>query len=60
MPFQKENPYSYKSEGEEPLDKHPVCFNVRVGVREELKKIKGWQNRMRTFADEMIQENLGK
>lgn len=58
MPFQKNNPYSYRPDGDAPLDKHPVCFNVRVGVREQLKGVNGWQDRMRAFVDELIQENL--
>jgi hypothetical protein len=58
VPFQKDNQYGYKPAGKEPLDQHPVCFNVRKGVREELKSVTGWQDKLRAFVDELIQENL--
>jgi hypothetical protein len=56
MPFQKKNKLGAISLNEEPFDKSPVCFNVRKGVREKLKTVPGWQERLRHLVDELISE----
>jgi hypothetical protein len=32
----------------------PICFNVRVGVREKLKAVPDWKERLREFVDSLI------
>lgn len=56
MRYEKGNKYGFTSE--DPFAKDPVCFKVKEGVREKLKGIKGWQDRMRAFVDELIQESM--
>jgi hypothetical protein len=54
MPFQKNNKVGFTSEN--PLDKTPVCFKVRQGVREKLMAVPDWQGRLRNMVDSLIQE----
>ncbi|MGH8002788.1 MAG: hypothetical protein ACREPR_25985 [Brasilonema sp.] len=44
--------------GKEPMDKRPVCFVVRQGIREKLKAIPEWQERLRQYVDQLISETL--
>ena len=37
-------------------DKSPVQFKVLPGVREKLKTIPDWQERLREFVNELIKE----
>ncbi|WP_414585500.1 hypothetical protein [Scytonema sp. PCC 10023] len=55
MPFQKKHKLGALPFNEEPFDKSPVCFKVREGVREKLKTVPGWQERLREFVDELIE-----
>lgn len=41
-------------------DKVPVQFKVLPGVREKLKAVPDWQERLRDFVDRLIVENLPK
>jgi transposase-like protein len=43
--------------GDEPLDRTPICFNVRKGVREQLKTVPDWRERLREFVDRIIEES---
>ncbi|WP_339381590.1 hypothetical protein [Brasilonema bromeliae] len=56
MPFQKKNKLGATSLNEEPFDKSPVCFNVRIGVKEKLKAVPDWKERLRKLVDELIEE----
>lgn len=58
MPFQKNNKLGFQSMGKEPMDKRPVCFVVRQGIREKLKAIPEWQERLRQYVDQLISETL--
>ena len=58
MPFQKNNKLGAKSLNEEPFDKSPVCFVVKKGVKEKLRAVPNWQERLRKLVDELI-ENTG-
>jgi hypothetical protein len=57
MPFQKNNKLGFTSDA--PLDKDPVCFKVKPGVKEKLKAVPNWQERLRDYVDQLIKENLG-
>jgi len=54
MRFQKQNQFGFVSD--DPLDKHPVCFKVKAGVREKLKAVPDWQKRLREYVDKLIEE----
>jgi hypothetical protein len=38
------------------FDKVPVQFKVLPGVREKLQTVPNWQEQMRKFVDELIQD----
>ncbi|BAY48814.1 hypothetical protein SAMD00079811_64400 [Scytonema sp. HK-05] len=42
---------------EEPFDKSPLCVRVREGVKDKLKTIPNWQERLRNLIDEFIEDN---
>jgi len=54
MPFQKDHKLGFVSN--DPLDKNPICFKVKPGVRDKLKAIPDWQERLRVMVDELIEE----
>lgn len=54
MPFQKKNKLGFTSN--QPFDKDPVCFKVLPGVKEKLKNIPNWQERLRQAVDKLIEE----
>jgi hypothetical protein len=54
MPFQKNHKLGAKPIGDEPMDRTPICFNVRTGVREKLKTIPDWKERLREYVDRLI------
>ncbi len=58
MPFQKKNKLGFTSE--QPFAKDPVCFKVLPGIKDRLKTISGWQERLRQAVDEMIEETENK
>jgi hypothetical protein len=43
---------------EEPFDKSPVCFAVNKGVKEKLKAVPNWQERLRNFVDKLIEDTI--
>lgn len=56
MPFKKNHKLGAKPLNSEPFDRTPVCLNVRTGVREQLKTIPEWKERLREFIDELIKD----
>lgn len=57
MPFQKNHKQGAKPIGSEPMDRNPVCFNVSKGVKEKLKAVPEWKERLREFVDRLIDES---
>jgi hypothetical protein len=56
MPFQKKNKLGFNST--QPFDKDPVCFKVMPGIKNKLKTVPDWQERLREFVDKIIEENV--
>lgn len=54
MGFQKKNKLGFTSG--QPFDKNPVCFKVLPGVKDKLKTIPDWQERLRRAVDKLIEE----
>jgi hypothetical protein len=54
MPFQKGHKLGFTSDA--PLDKDPVCFKVMPGVKARLKAVPNWQEQLREYVDQLIQE----
>jgi hypothetical protein len=44
---------------EEPFDASPVCFKVKKGVKDKLKAVPDWQERLRETVDNLI-ESIGE
>ncbi|NEQ64126.1 MAG: hypothetical protein F6K21_01140 [Symploca sp. SIO2D2] len=57
MPFRKNNKIGAKKFLSKPLDAQPICFKGYQGQKEQLKTIPNWQERVRNFIDELIQES---
>jgi len=56
MSFQKKHEFGFTSK--QPLDKDPICFKVLPGVKDKLKTIPDWQERLRELVDKLIKENI--
>lgn len=59
MPFQKGNKLGAKPIEEDPLDDSPICFRARKGVKEKLKAVPNWQERLRDYVEQLIAESVG-
>jgi len=57
MPFQKNHKLGFTSN--EPLDKNPVCFKVKPGVKDKLKAVSNWQELLREYVDRLIDGQIG-
>jgi hypothetical protein len=57
MPFQKRHKLGFTSD--DPLDKDPICFKVKPGVKAKLKAVPNWQERLREYVDELVKQSLG-
>ena len=57
MPFEKNHKLGAKPLNDEAFDRAPICFNVRKGVREKLKTVNRWKERLIECVDELIQES---
>ncbi|MCV3212282.1 hypothetical protein OGM63_01850 [Plectonema radiosum NIES-515] len=55
MPFEKKHKLGAVPLNEEPFDRAPVCFNVRKGVKDKLKAVPDWKERLREFVDSLIE-----
>jgi hypothetical protein len=54
------NPKSdWKPENQVAYDPSPVCVKVLPGVREQLKAVDDWQNKIRKCIDKLIEEEGG-
>jgi hypothetical protein len=56
MTFEKNHKLGALPLNDEPFDRSPVCFNVRKGVKEKLKTVPNWKERLRDYIDEMIEQ----
>ncbi|MCG5056906.1 MAG: hypothetical protein KA714_02535 [Limnoraphis sp. WC205] len=54
MPTEKYKPYESIA-----YDKTPVQVKVRPGVRERLKTVDNWRNKLRQYIDRLIEEESG-
>ncbi|MFB2769552.1 hypothetical protein ACE1AT_09715 [Pelatocladus sp. BLCC-F211] len=54
MPFKKKHKLGFTSN--QPFDKDPVCFKVLPEVKDKLKSVPNWQERLREFVDKLIVE----
>jgi len=54
MPFQKNHKLGFTSD--EPLDPTPVCLKVKSGVRDKLRNLPHWQEKLRAYIDKLIEE----
>lgn len=54
MTFQKKHKLGFTSK--QPFDKDPICFKVLPGVKDKLKAVPNWQERLRECVDRLIEE----
>ncbi|MFB8794488.1 MAG: hypothetical protein U7126_09740 [Microcoleus sp.] len=54
MPFRKKHKLGFTSK--DPLDRNPICFKVREGVRKKLMAIPDWQKLLREYVDSLTEE----
>ncbi|MBW4480607.1 MAG: hypothetical protein KME54_28140 [Tolypothrix brevis GSE-NOS-MK-07-07A] len=59
MTFKKNHKLGALPFNDEPFDTSPVCFKVKKGVKDKLKAVPGWQERLRETVDKLI-ESIGE
>jgi hypothetical protein len=42
------------------MDTNPLCLRVRAGLKDDLKSIPGWQNKLRKVIDDWLKEELDR
>lgn len=57
MAFRKNNKLGAKKFLNRPLDSQPICFRGYEGTKEKLKAVPNWQERLRQFAEKLIEEH---
>ena len=57
MPFQKHNTYGAIKRLSKATDKAVIAFKGYEGQKEKLKAIPDWQERLRLFVDQLIEED---
>ena len=57
MPFQKHNTYGAIKRLARATDKAVIAFKGYEGQKEKLKAIPDWQERLRLFVDQLIEED---
>jgi hypothetical protein len=55
VPFKKGHKFGFTSEN--PLSRNPVCLKLKEGYKERLLKIPGWQEEVRAFIEDLINEH---
>jgi hypothetical protein len=56
MPFQKNNKLGAKKLIKAILDDQPICFRGRLGQKDQLKAVPNWQEQLRDFVEELINQ----
>ena len=51
MPFEKNNKLGFTAKDSPPLDKLPLSIKLRSGVRDKIKTIPDWQDRLRDLIE---------
>ena len=51
MPFKKNNKLGFIAKDDQPLDKLPLSIKLRSGVRDKIKTIPDWQDRLRDLIE---------
>ena len=49
-------PIKFKPQNQVAYDKSPLQFKVLPGVREKIKTVPDWQQRLRDFVDQLIED----
>lgn len=50
----KDTKFGKQSNLKEEMDDRPLCLRVRKGLREDLRHIDGWQDKLRDIIDEWV------
>lgn len=56
MVFQKKNKLGAKRIYTQPVDSKVIAFRGRIGQIEKLKTVPDWQERLRDYVDQLIEE----
>ena len=56
MPFEKNSKIGAKKILKAELDAQPICFKGRKGQRVKIKTVPNWQQRLREFVDQLIED----
>ena len=55
MPFEKNNKLGFAAKGSISLDKQPLSIKLRSGLRDKIKLIPEWQDKLRDVIENWIE-----
>lgn len=58
MTFEKNNKLGFVSEGGIPLDKLPLTIKLKVGIRDKVRSIPDWQNKLRDLIETWVGDEI--
>jgi hypothetical protein len=58
MTFKKKHKLGFLPENDIPLDRLPVSIKLRLGVRDKVRSIPDWQNKLRGLIEQWVEDEL--
>lgn len=56
MPFERNNKLGFAAKDGTPLDKSPLSIKLRLGVRDRVKSIPEWQDKLRDLIERWLDD----
>ena len=56
MPFERNNKLGFTAKDDSPLDKSPLSIKLRLGVRDRVKSIPEWQDKLRDLIERWLDD----
>lgn len=58
MTFKKKHKLGFLPENDTPLDRLPLSIKLRLGVRDRVRSIPDWQDKLRDLIEQWIKDEL--
>ncbi len=58
MTFKKNHKLGFLSENDIPLDRLPLSIKLKLGIRDKVRSIPDWQDRLRAMIEQWVESEL--
>jgi len=58
MTFKKKHKFGFVSENDEPLESSPLCIKLKKGVKNRVRSIPDWQDKLRSMIEQWVKDEL--